>query len=92
MPSCASAIDRLRRLVGGLLDADILLPEEGGALLEMIEAALQCHGDGDLRAARRHATQLGRAIEALVRSGAIEEAAGREALAASHKAFGDLSG
>jgi hypothetical protein len=80
-PAPATEFDRLYRLIEGLLDADILLAEEGGALLEAIELARRCHREGDLEAADRHRIGLGRAIESLVQNGRLGETQGRTALA-----------
>jgi hypothetical protein len=80
-PARATEFDRLYRLIEGLLDADILLAEEGGALLEALDRARQCHREGDLEAAHRHWIRLGRAIESLVENSRLEEAPGRAALA-----------
>jgi hypothetical protein len=80
-PARATELDRLYRLIEGLLDADILLPEEGRALLEAIDRARRCHREGDLEAAHRHWLRLGLAIQSLVENGRLKEAHGRAALA-----------
>jgi hypothetical protein len=80
-PARATEFDRLYRLIEGLLDADILLAEEGGALLEAIDQAHRCHREGDREAAHRQWLRLGLAIESLVENGRLEEAHGRAALA-----------
>jgi sec-independent protein translocase protein TatA len=80
-PARATEFDRLYRLIEGLLDADILLPEEGGALLEAIDRAHRCHREGDREAAHRHWLRLGLAIESLVENGRLEAAHGRAAIA-----------
>src|SRR5262249_48519856 len=80
-PARATELDRLYRLIEGLLDADMLLAEEGGALLEAIDRAHRCHREGDPEAAHRHWTRLDVAIESLVENGRLEEAQGRAALA-----------
>jgi hypothetical protein len=79
-PARATEFDRLYRLIEGLLDADMLLPEEGGALLEALDRARRCHREGDLKAAHRHWLRLGRAIESLVENGRLEGAHGRAVL------------
>ena len=80
-PARATEFDRLYRLIEGLLDADILLPEEGRALLEAIDRAHRCHSEGDLEAAHRYWLRLVVAIASLVENGRLEEAHGRAALA-----------
>jgi hypothetical protein len=80
-PAPATEFDRLYRLIEGLLDADILLPEEGGALLEALDRARRCHREGDREAAHRQWLRLGLAIQSLVENGRLEEAYGRAALA-----------
>jgi hypothetical protein len=80
-PARATEFDRLYRLIEGLLDADILLAEEAGALLEAIDRAHRCHREGDREAAQQQWRRLGLAIEALVENGRLEAAHGRAALA-----------
>jgi hypothetical protein len=80
-PISASTFDSLYRWVEGLLDAGILLAEEGIAILNSIDLARRHHREGDLEATRRHRTRVVQAVEGLVRSGLLGEAHGRMALA-----------
>jgi hypothetical protein len=76
-PARATEFDRLSRLIERLQDADLLLPEEGAALLDAIEQARGFDHVGDREAAWRHLTRLQRAMEALVHRGRLEEGLGR---------------
>jgi hypothetical protein len=88
-PARATAFDRLSRQLARLLDADLILPQEGVSLLETIDRARRCDHAGDRQAARRHLTCLQRAIEALVHSGRLEEPLGRPALQSVRHMLGE---
>ena len=77
MLSRAAEFARLSLIVERLLDADLLLAEEGGALLAEIEAARQSLGEDDEAAVGWHTANFLRALEALVRSGRLGEEHGR---------------
>lgn len=77
MSLCTADLNRLSHLVEGLLDADILLDEDAGALLEAIETIRRALNAGDMEAARRHILQLGLVTEALVQTDALTMAEGQ---------------
>jgi hypothetical protein len=85
MLSHAADLDHLSLMIERLLDADLLLSGEGGALLAEIEAARQSLERGDAEAAGRHTARLVGAIEALARDGRLSEAHGREALESARR-------
>jgi acyl carrier protein len=79
-PDPAVEFDRLFWLIEGFLDADILLSEEGSALLKQIDQARRRHREGDAEAARRDTARLIQRIEALIASGRLDAPHGRAAL------------
>jgi DNA-binding FadR family transcriptional regulator len=80
MPLRPADLDHLSLLVARLLDADLLLAEEDGALLAEIEAARRSLETGAAETACRHTERFVRALEALARDGRLSEAHGRVAL------------
>jgi hypothetical protein len=90
-PSAAD-FARLHRIVEGLIDADLLLPEDGGTLLEVIEAAHRSLDGGAAGASRQHTRRIVLAIEALVQSGTLDEAHGRTALETARRMLNDAAG
>jgi hypothetical protein len=91
-PPDAAKLVHLYRMVEGLLDADLLLAEEGGTLLKAITAARRARDRGDVAAARRHTTRFVLAMEGLVRDGLLDEAHGRGALEAARRMLNDTAG
>jgi hypothetical protein len=78
-----------------MIDADLLLAEEGGALLAEIAAAGRAEDAGDAAALRRHLEGFLRALEALTRSRELEsDDAGDSgaALAAARRLLPDITG
>jgi hypothetical protein len=80
-PAAASTFDHLYRWVEGLLDAEILLAEEGTPILKTVDLARRHQHKGEVEATRRHTARVVQAIEGLVGSGLLGEAHGRMALA-----------
>lgn len=74
---------QLALIVERWLDADLLLAEEGAALLAGIAAAHQALEGGDVEAIHCHTRQLLLAVEALMRDGRLGERYGYPALAAA---------
>jgi hypothetical protein len=79
-PPGAAKFGRLFRLVEGLIDADLLLFDDGEALLAEIEVAGRALEEGDAAAVARHLARFIRTMTALMQSGLLEEAHGRAAL------------
>lgn len=76
---------RLSRLVEGLMDADILLAEDAGALLEAIETAHRSLSEGGVEAVRQHVQRLVHLTEALVKTDALAPAEGRAVIIATDR-------
>src|SRR6266536_3531101 len=66
-PSAAELLSLFRR-VEGWIDGDLLLAEEGGALLAEIAAAGRARDAGDPAAVRRHTARFVRTLEMLIES------------------------
>jgi hypothetical protein len=81
----AAALARLTLLVERLKDAEILLVDEGAELLAEAEAARQSLEAGNPIAGRRHVEQVERVTEALMDSGALDRAEGREVIDAARR-------
>jgi hypothetical protein len=75
-PPATVELQRLFRCVERWIDADLLLAEEGGALLTVIAAAGRARDAGDSAALRRHLEQFLRALEGLLRSREIDDVDG----------------
>jgi hypothetical protein len=71
MPSYTAECDRLSLIVERWLDADLLLAEEGAALLAQMAAAHRALEGGERADCRRHTRQFLLAVEALVRGGRL---------------------
>ena len=91
MQTCLADFDRLALLVRRILDADLLLEEEGAALLAESDAACRSLEEGNEAAARERAAQLARNLEALVSSGRLAAADARGALEVARRIFRDAS-
>jgi hypothetical protein len=85
MSLCTAELSRLTRLVEGLLDADILLAADAGALLEAIETARQSLSEGGVEAARQHVERLARLTEALVQTDVLALAEGRAVILVTNR-------
>jgi hypothetical protein len=85
----AEELTQLARLVRGMVDADLLLAEDGGALLRSIETARVSLDEGDLEAAHRHLRQFCQEMQALAQSGRLKETDGHAALASARRILGD---
>lgn len=81
--SSATEFARLHRIVQGLIDADLLLAEEGCGLLKVIDAAHWARDRGAAEDSRWHTRRFVRTMEALVRDGRLDAAHAGAALAAA---------
>jgi hypothetical protein len=72
-------------MVVGLIDADLLLAEEGRGLLRVIDAARRALDRGATEDSCRHTGRFVRAMEAIVRDGRLDAAHGGAALAAARR-------
>src|SRR5437773_1626236 len=88
-PPDAAELVHLCRMVERLLDADLILAQDGEALLEAVAAACRSHGDGDIEAVCRHTARLLRALETLITSRELDAEDGRPALAAARQILRD---
>jgi hypothetical protein len=84
-PPCAAEFLSLFRRVEAWIDGDLLLAEEGGALLAEIAAAGRARDAGDPVAVRRHTERFLRALEALIASGELDAEDGHPALEAARE-------
>jgi hypothetical protein len=84
-PNCSAKLTRLSLMVQRLLDADLLLVEEGEALLAEIAAADRAVAGGNETAVRRHLRRFVRTLEALMGSQMLDVAGGRAALGAARR-------
>jgi hypothetical protein len=71
-----AAIGRLRRQVQGLIDADLILPQDGEWLMAALERTGQDLAAADLRASRSDLQDFIERLAGLIRSGGLEAAAG----------------
>jgi len=71
MHTGTAEISRLSLLVQRMLDADLLLEEQGAALLAESDAARRSLEAGDTTATRRHIERLAQFTEALVEANAL---------------------
>jgi hypothetical protein len=92
MLSRAAECACLSLIVERWLDADLLLAQEGEALLAEIAAARRALEGGEMAACRRHTRQFIFGVEALLRSGQLVEQHGRPALAAARRLLVDAAG
>src|SRR5262245_2735264 len=76
----AADIDRLALLVRRLLDAELLLDEEGAALLAASDAAGRSFAAGEAAATRRHVERLAQFTAALVDTNALARTDGQAVL------------
>ena len=77
MHLCAADIQSLTLLIQRILDAELLLEEEGAALLAQTGAAGRSLEAGDGPGARRHLERLAQLTEALVATDALALADGQ---------------
>ena len=77
MQTCLADFDRLSLLVRRILDAELLLEEEGAALLAESDAAGRSLEAGEKEAARRHVERLARFTAALVETNALARTDGQ---------------
>ena len=90
MLSRAAECARLSLIVQRWLDADLLLAEEGAALLAQVAEARRALDGRDAAAARRHTRRFVQVLDALVETGLLEEPRGRLALAAARQMLDDI--
>jgi hypothetical protein len=74
MLSYAADIARLSLMIERLLDAELLLAEEGAALLAEVEAASRLLEEGDAETAQRHIHRVVLYTEELLRSEGLDTA------------------
>src|ERR1051326_3993108 len=85
MVSHSAALARLTLLVERLGDAEILLADEGAVLLAEAEGARRSLEAGNSIDGRWHVEQVERVTEALVHSGALDRADGRDVIDAARR-------
>jgi hypothetical protein len=90
-PSAAESLT-LFQWVQGWIDGDLLLVEEGGALLAEITAAGRAREAGDPAAVCRYTARFIRALEMLIESRELDADVGRPALAAAREILNDSAG
>ena len=73
-------INGLSLLAGRMLDAELLLEEQGAALLAETDAARRSLEAGDAKATRRHIERLAQFTEALVEANALAPEDGQPVL------------
>jgi hypothetical protein len=91
-PPPAAEFLALFQRVQGWIDGDLLLAEEGGALLAEIAAAGQAREAGDPAAVRRDTAGFIRTLEMLIESRELDDEVGRPALAAAREILNDGAG
>ena len=74
-------IHRLTRTVQRLMDADLVLPDEAGALVEEIEASARSPDEAVSERARENDEPLYLTLEALVRTDRLDASIGEKAQA-----------
>jgi len=80
MPTLLADFTRLVLLVQRLLDAELLLEEEGAALLAESDAARRSLEAGEKEAARRHIERLAQFTAALMATNALAHTDGQAVL------------
>jgi hypothetical protein len=84
-------IGMLRQQILALADADCVLPEDEGALLAALDAALQELVAGDMPAARAGIERFIGAAHRLIEAGALAGREGNAALEAARRILSDRS-
>jgi hypothetical protein len=80
MASSSAELGRLNLLVERLIDADLLLAEDGAALLAMVCAGQRSAVEGDPPAVAAHVSGFARCLESLLPAGLPGAEAARPAL------------
>jgi hypothetical protein len=85
-------IGTLRQRIQALLDADCVLPEDGGALLAALDAALQDLATGRTPAAGAGIQRFIERAQSLMEAGVLERRAGRPPLETARALLAALRG
>ena len=80
MPFHAANRVRLSRVIQRLMDADLIQPEEGSLLLELLTAAGDSYDRGERSAARDKASEFIQALDALAARRSLDPAHSRAAI------------
>jgi hypothetical protein len=87
-----AAIGRLRQQIEGLVDADLILPEDGQWLLAALTRTLQGLTTADSRASRSDMQGVIERLQSLMQTGVLGAAAGEPPVDLAHGILASLRG